>query len=63
MVNHYKQRHLQQLVRLSFMTPDMISAIADGTQPPDPTGREIIRIKKIRLDWTGKHKMFEFVAA
>lgn len=60
MVNHYKQRHLQQLVRLSFMAPDIISAILDGTQPPDLTGRKIMRIKKIPLDWAGQRKMFGF---
>ncbi len=63
MVNHYKQRHLQQLVRLSFMAPDIISAIVDGTQPPDLTGRKIMRINKIPLDWAGQRKMFGFAPA
>ncbi len=63
MVNHYKQRHLQQLVRLSFMAPDIISAIVDGTQPPDLTGRKIMRINKIPLDWAGQRKMFGFASA
>ncbi len=63
MVNHYKQRHLQQLARLSFMAPDIISAIVDGTQPPDLTGRKIMRINKIPLDWAGQRKMFGFVPA
>lgn len=63
MVNHYKLRHLQQLVRLSFMAPDIISAIVDGTQPPDLTGRKIMRINKIPLDWAGQRKMFGFAAA
>ncbi|OAO00169.1 hypothetical protein A8B75_18900 [Sphingomonadales bacterium EhC05] len=63
LVNHYKQRHLQQLVRLSFMAPDIISAIVDGTQPPDLTGRKIMRINKIPLDWTGQRKMFGFAGA
>ncbi|WP_109355467.1 recombinase family protein [Sphingorhabdus sp. EL138] len=63
MVNHYKQRHLQQLVRLSFMAPDIISAIVDGTQPPDLTGRKIMRINKIPLDWADQRKMFGFTSA
>lgn len=63
MVNHYKQRHLQQLVRLSFMAPDIISAIIDGTQPPNLTGRKIMRINKIPLDWPGQRKMFGFPIA
>lgn len=60
MVNHYKQRHLQQLVRLSFMAPDILSSIIDGTQPPDLTGRKIMRINKIPLDWTSQREMFGF---
>ncbi len=63
MINHYKQRHLQQLVRLSFMAPDIISAIVDGTQPPDLTGRKIMRINKIPLDWASQRKMFGFPTA
>ena len=63
MVNHYKQRHLQQLVRLSFMAPDIISSIIDGTQPVDLTGRKIMRINKIPLDWAGQRKMFGFPSA
>lgn len=63
MVNHYKRRHLQQLVRLSFMAPDIISAIVGGTQPPDLTGRKIMRINKIPLDWAGQRKMFGVPAA
>ncbi len=63
MVNHYKQRHLQQLVRLSFMAPDIISAIVDGTQPPDLTGRKIMRINKIPLDWAGQREMLGFASA
>ncbi len=63
MVNHYKLRHLQQLVRLSFMAPDIICAIIDGTQPPDLTGRKIMRINKIPLDWAGQRKMFGFTSA
>lgn len=63
MINHYKQRHLQQLVRLSFMAPNIISAIVDGTQPPDLTGRKIMRINKIPLDWASQRKMFGFNSA
>jgi len=63
LVDHYKRRHLQQLVRLSFMAPDIISAIVDGTQPPDLTGRKIMRINKIPLDWAGQRKMFGFASA
>ncbi|GAB5488764.1 MAG: hypothetical protein Pars2KO_23340 [Parasphingorhabdus sp.] len=54
---------MQQLVRLCFMAPDIISAIVDGTQPPDLTGRKIMGINKIPLDWAGQRKMFGFASA
>ncbi len=52
-----------QLVRLSYLVPDIISSIIDGTQPPDLTGRKIMRINKIPLDWAGQRKMFGFAPA
>lgn len=60
MVEHYSRRYLQQLVRLSYLAPDIISAIVNGTQPPDLTGRKITRQNNIPLDWAGQRSMFGF---
>ncbi len=51
MVAHYSSRHLNQLVRLSFLAPDIIAAIINGTQPPALTGSQIMGKNNIPLDW------------
>jgi len=38
----------------------MISAILDGTQPPQLTGRRLIRANAIPLDWASQRAMFGF---
>ena len=60
MIAEYSPRHLQQLVRLSYLAPDIISAIIDGTQPGDLTGRKILRIGNVPLCWTAQRKLFGF---
>jgi len=56
----YSPRHLQQLIRLSYLAPDIISAIIDGTQPVDLTGRKILRIGYVPLCWTTQRKLLGF---
>ncbi len=60
MVAHYSTRHLNQLVRLSYLAPDIITAIINGTQPPKLTGRQIMRKNNIPLDWPSQRIMFGF---
>ena len=60
MIAEYSPRHLQQLTRLSYLAPDIVSAIVDGTQPVDLTGRKILRIGNVPLCWTAQRKLFGF---
>ncbi len=60
MVGHYSKRYMHQLVRLSYLAPDIISAIINGTQPAGLTGRKIMRQNNIPLDWAGQRSMFGF---
>ena len=60
MVSDYSTRHLNQLVRLSYLAPDIISAIISGTQPSELTGRQIMRKNNIPLDWASQRIMFGF---
>ena len=57
---HYSRRYLGQLVRISWLAPDIIAAIMDGTQPPELTGRKLTRANSIPLDWPSQRKMFGF---
>lgn len=58
MVAHYSKRYMCQLVRLSYLAPDIIVAIINGTQPAELTGRQIMRKNNIPLDWASQRIMF-----
>ncbi len=60
MLSEYSKRHLQQLTRLSYLAPDIITAIADGTQPVDLTGRKVLRFGSLPLCWTAQRAMLGF---
>ncbi|WP_373086775.1 recombinase family protein [Sneathiella sp.] len=59
-LSDYSRRYLGQLVRISWLAPDIIGAIMDGTQPVDLTGRKLTRANAIPLDWPSQRKMFGF---
>ncbi len=61
MVAMFSKRYLHQLIRLSYLAPDIITAILNGTQPPELTGRRIMRQNAIPLDWAEQRQMFGFV--
>ncbi|WP_422344690.1 recombinase family protein [Parasphingorhabdus sp.] len=56
----YSRRYLGQLVRISWLAPDIIASIMDGTQPVDLNGRKLTRANAIPLDWPSQRKMFGF---
>jgi len=59
-LSDYSHRYLGQLVRISWLAPDIIGAIMDGTQPVNLTGRKLTRANAIPLDWPSQRKMFGF---
>ena len=60
LVSHYSKAHLQQLLRISWLAPDIISAIVDGSQPATLTGRRLLRATNIPLAWADQRKLFGF---
>jgi site-specific DNA recombinase len=56
-VAHYGKRHFWQLLRIAWLAPDILAAIVDGRQPPDLTGRKLLRATNIPLDWAGQRKV------
>ena len=53
----------QQLAKLSFLAPDIISAIVDGSQPENLKGRRILRMGNVPLCSTAQRAMLEFSQA
>lgn len=60
MLSEYSKRHIQRLTRLSYLAPDIITSIIDGTQPVDLTGRKLLRIGKLPLCWTDQRSILGF---
>ncbi len=56
----YGKRHLWQLLRISWLAPDILSAIVEGRQPVEVTCRRLMRATNIPLDWPGQRAVFGF---
>jgi len=56
----YSKEHLARMARLSFLAPDIVSAILDGTQPVELTTRRLLRATNIPLDWAEQRKFLGF---
>jgi DNA invertase Pin-like site-specific DNA recombinase len=59
-VSNYSKRHLWQLLRVSWLAPDIIAAITEGRQPPTLTGRRLLRAADIPLSWDEQRRYFGF---
>lgn len=60
LISHYSRRHLWQLLRISWLAPDIIAAIVGGTHPATLTGRRLLRSTDIPLDWKAQRAYFQF---
>jgi len=59
-VAHYGKRHFWQLLRIAWLAPDILAAIIEGRQPPQLTGRKLLRATNIPLDWAGQRRILGF---
>jgi|TARA_R100000501_G_scaffold4652_1_gene9913 DNA invertase Pin-like site-specific DNA recombinase len=57
-VAHYGPRHFSQLLRISWLAPEIIAAIVEGRHPPALTGRTLLRATNVPLDWQGQRELF-----
>jgi DNA invertase Pin-like site-specific DNA recombinase len=60
LVTKYSKRHLWQLLRVSWLAPDIIVAITEGRQPPTLTGRRLLRAADVPLSWEEQRRYFGF---
>ena len=59
-VSGYSKRHLWQLLRVSWLAPDIHAAIVEGRQPATLTGRGLLRAAEVPLSWTEQRRYFGF---
>ena len=60
LVDHYSRQHQTRLARLSYLAPEIIGAVLDGSQPPQLNGRRLLRIADLPLDWSAQREMLGF---
>lgn len=56
----YGRKHLHRLVRISWLAPDIISAILEGRQPVQLTANHLKRCAEIPMDWQQQRKFLGF---
>ena len=59
-VSNYSKAHLQRLLRLAWLAPDILKAIVEGKQPVTLTGRRLLRAARIPLEWAEQRRMLGF---
>jgi site-specific DNA recombinase len=60
LVAHYSKAHLQQLLRISWLAPDILAAVTEGRQPVTLTGRRLLRTANIPLGWQQQRELLGF---
>lgn len=58
LVSHYSRRHFSQLLRISWLAPDLLTSILEGQQPPALTGRKLLRTIDLPLSWSEQRRLF-----
>lgn len=59
-ISHYDKRHLHRLARISWLAPDIITALLDGRQPVQLTARHLLRCAEIPLEWQQQRHFLGF---
>ncbi len=57
----YRERnHLARLARLSFLAPDIVTAIFEGSQPSSLQSKRLYRMPELPMDWSSQRAMLGF---
>lgn len=59
-IGGYDQKHLNRLIRVSWLAPDIISAILEGRHPVQLTARHLLRCANVPLDWKQQRSFLGF---
>ncbi|MBL0924010.1 MAG: hypothetical protein IBJ12_06030 [Sphingomonadaceae bacterium] len=59
-VSNHNKRHMHRLARISWLAPDIISAILDGKQPVQLTARHLLRCADIPMEWQAQRQFLGF---
>ena len=60
LVDRYSTAHYRHLLRISWLAPDILAAIVEGRQPVTLTGRRLLRVTNLPLEWAAQRKLLGF---
>jgi len=52
-----QRRHLEPMAKLSYLAPDIVLAILDGSQPTHLSARKLVRAASLPLDWAAQRQI------
>ncbi|MEO7892220.1 MAG: recombinase family protein, partial [Vicinamibacterales bacterium] len=55
-----RKSHLCRLARMSYLAPDIVQAIFDGTQPPTLGATQMLRTGELPVSWAEQRRLFGF---
>jgi DNA invertase Pin-like site-specific DNA recombinase len=55
-----ERKHLVRIARLSFLAPDITTAILEGSQPIGLSARKLVRMSDMPADWKQQREMLGF---
>ena len=59
-VGTYDRKHLLRLARVSWLAPDIISAILEGKHPVQLTARHLLRCADVPMEWQHQRSFLGF---
>ena len=60
LVENYSRQHLTRLARLGYLAPDIVSAIVHGSQPAALSGRRLLRVANLPVEWAAQRRLLGF---
>lgn len=60
MATQVRKAHLCRLARMSYLAPDIVQAILDGTQPSSLTATQMLRTGELPISWAEQRRLFGF---
>ena len=54
----YGREYLADMIRTSYLSPAIITAIINGTQPPSLSRRQLVQTVRLPLDWVDQQQLF-----
>jgi site-specific DNA recombinase len=55
-----RKSYLSRVARMSYLAPDIVQAIVEGTQPASLGAREMLRTGELPISWLEQRRLFGF---